>query len=72
MDEERELLEMSEIPTANDESIRKHEHFGKLFDATPIPDHIDGFELENGEKVRECWPEGTDRAKEVGPFRWSG
>ena len=56
---------MSDIPPANDKKIRDHEHFGKLFDATPIPDHLDGFEQTNAEDVRKSWPEGTDDAKEV-------
>ena len=62
---EPELLEMSDIPPANDKKIRDHEHFGKLFDATPIPDHIEGFQQTNGADVRKSWPEGTDNAKKV-------
>lgn len=65
LEKEKELLELSDIPPPNDAKIRQHDHFGKLFDATPIPDHVDGFELIDGESVREVWPEGTDVAKEV-------
>lgn len=65
LDKERDLLEMSDIPPPNDPSIRKHEHFGKLFDATPVPEHVEGFELKDGDDVRTVWPEGTDVAKEV-------
>ena len=56
---------MSDIPSANDTSIKKHKRFAKLFDETPIPDKLDGFEFKNAEKVHEVWPEGTDAAKEV-------
>jgi deoxyribodipyrimidine photo-lyase len=56
---------MSELPTANDKSVRSHEHFGKLFEETSIPDSLMGFELSEGSQVRECWPEGLDTAKEL-------
>jgi len=56
---------MSPLPESNDASIRKHETFGKLFEATPVPDHIEGFEVENQEELSEVWPEGTEKAKEV-------
>ena len=56
---------MSDVPKANDASIKKHPRFGKLFDETPIPDHVEGFKLENPEEVHKIFPEGTDTAKEV-------
>jgi deoxyribodipyrimidine photo-lyase len=56
---------MSEIPEANDKSIREHKDFGKLFDATPVPEYVEGFKVEEGEKLQELWPEGMDNAKEV-------
>jgi len=62
---EPKYLKMSDAPSANDESIRKHEHFGKLFDETSVPESIKGFELKEGSEVRECWPEGLDTAREA-------
>ena len=60
---------MSPLPESNDASIRKHETFGKLFDATPVPDHLEGYEVDNQEEISEVWPEGTEKAKEVShPF----
>jgi deoxyribodipyrimidine photo-lyase len=56
---------MSPLPESNDESIRKHETFGKLFEATPVPDSLEGFEVDNKEELSEVWPEGTEKAKEV-------
>ena len=57
---------MSPLPESNDASVRKHETFGKLFEATPVPDHLEGYEVNDPEKVHEVWPEGTENAKEVG------
>jgi deoxyribodipyrimidine photo-lyase len=65
LDKEPELLDMSPMPESNDASIRQNDTFGKLFEATPVPDHIEGFELKDAEKIHEVWPEGTDKAKEV-------
>lgn len=65
LDEEPGLLNMSPIPQANDESVRKHKTLGELFDATPVPASLEGFELKDAEKISEVWPEGTDRAKEA-------
>jgi hypothetical protein len=56
---------MSPLPESNDVSIRKHESFGKLFEATPVPDSLEGFEVDNKEELSEVWPEGTEKAKEV-------
>lgn len=53
------------MPESNDASIRQDDTFGKLFEATPVPDHIEGFELKDPEKIHDVWPEGTDKAKEV-------
>ena len=61
----KSYLELSEIPKANDASIKKHQRFGKLFDETSIPDHIEGFEFKNPEEVHKLFPEGTDAAKQV-------
>lgn len=65
LDEEPSLLNMSPLPHANDESVRKHKTLGDLFDATPVPDSLEGFELKDSETISEVWPEGTDHAKEV-------
>jgi hypothetical protein len=60
---------MSPLPESNDASIRKHESFGKLFEATPVPDSLEGFEVDNKGELSEVWPEGTEKAKEVShPF----
>lgn len=59
---------MSPTPKGNDKSIRQDTHFGKLFDATPLPDRVDGFEPKDKDKMKECWPEGLDKAKEVSIF----
>jgi hypothetical protein len=56
---------MSPRPESNDASIREHESFGKLFEATPVPDSLEGFEVDNKEELSEVWPEGTEKAKEV-------
>ena len=65
LDKEPSLLKMSSVPEANNASIRSHEHFGKMFGATPIPDHIEGFQCKDAAKMAEVWPEGTKVAKEV-------
>ena len=65
LEKEPKYLKMSDIPEANDKSIREHKDFGKLFDATPVPEYVEGFKVEEGEKLQELWPEGMDNAKEV-------
>ena len=65
LDEEPSLLDMSPLPEANDKSVRQHKTLGELFDATPVPDSLEGFELKDAETLSEIWPEGTDKAKEV-------
>jgi deoxyribodipyrimidine photo-lyase len=65
LEKEPHLLELSDPPHGNDVGIRQHEHFGKLFDATSIPDQVEGFECEDREEMAEVWPEGTEVAKEV-------
>lgn len=56
---------MSKLPLGNDPSIRNDPHFGKLFDATSIPDQVEGFECPDRDQIAEVWPEGTEAAKEV-------
>jgi hypothetical protein len=63
---------MSPLPESNDASIRKHETFGELFEATPVPDSLEGFEVDNREELSEVWPEGTEKAKEVSHFFVAG
>lgn len=65
LDKEPNLLNMSPLPKANDASVRKHKLLGELFDATPIPEYVEGFKLEDPETIHEVWPEGTDNAKQV-------
>ena len=65
LSKEKSYLELSDIPKANDASIKKHKRFGKLFDETSVPDHIEGFELKNPGEVHKLFPEGTDAAKHV-------
>ena len=65
LDEEPSLLNMSPLPQANDQSVRKHKILGDLFDATPVPDSIEGFELKDAETISEVWPEGTENAKQA-------
>lgn len=70
LDEEPSLLNMSPLPEANDQSVRQHKTLGELFDATPVPDSLEGFELKDAETISEVWPEGTDKAKEVRHVTW--
>lgn len=56
---------MASLPSANDPSVRQDSHLSTLFEATPIPDQVEGFECQDREKMAEVWPEGTDKAKEV-------
>lgn len=56
---------MSPLPQANDASIRKHQTFGDLFEATPVPEYVEGFKLDDSESIHDVWPEGTDNAKDV-------
>ncbi|ORX40843.1 DNA photolyase, FAD-binding/Cryptochrome [Kockovaella imperatae] len=65
LSKDKTYLEMSDIPKGNDASLKKDKRFGKLFDVTPIPDHVEGFELKDSEEVHKLWPEGTDAAKEL-------
>ncbi|KAL7420904.1 DNA photolyase phr1 [Cryptotrichosporon argae] len=59
-----ELLEESPVPAGNDGRVRSHDVYAQLFD-TAVPDAVEGFECENEDIMRECWPEGTDNAKEL-------
>lgn len=72
---------MSPLPEANDASVRQHKIIGGLYDATPVPDSLEGFELKDADKIHEVWPEGTETAKEVshlpsrhgkGQLTWAG
>jgi len=65
IEKEASLLDMSPLPDSNDPSIRQHEHVGKLFNTSTIPDHVEGFECKDAEKMVELYPEGTEVAKEV-------
>lgn len=56
---------MSPLPESNDASIRNHDTFEKFFEATPVPDSLEGFEVDNREELSEVWPEGTEKATEV-------
>ncbi|KAK4689672.1 deoxyribodipyrimidine photo-lyase, partial [Tremellales sp. Uapishka_1] len=63
LDEDRSFLEESPLPMANETSIHEHARFKSLFDETPIPSHVDGFECGDAEKMAEVWPEGIEKAK---------
>jgi len=65
IDDTPSFLDLQPTPKANDASIKQHERFGKLFDETDIPDHVEGFECKDAERMAELWPEGMDHAKEV-------
>ncbi|TCD68221.1 hypothetical protein EIP91_011393 [Steccherinum ochraceum] len=53
-------------PQANNESIRSHDTYGKLF-SMPVPEVVEGFELakDDAEQMRTCWAAGEDIAKEM-------
>jgi hypothetical protein len=57
---------MADIPAGNDAACRTDPGFAALFDATPIPAHVEGFECKDVDVMTEVWPEGTAKAKEVG------
>lgn len=59
------LEECPEV-SPNNKTCKLSEKLAPLFD-TPIPEHLDGFELEtnNKRKMREVWPEGEDTAVKV-------
>lgn len=65
MEDEPELLEESPKPEANNKSVRSHDIFGKLFDESQIPDYVEGFKCADVEQMKESWPEGLDKAREV-------
>ena len=60
------FLEECPGPSPNDKDCRLLEKLNPLFD-TPIPEKLDGFELESDEKLKMCevWPEGEDVALKV-------
>ncbi|WWC92474.1 uncharacterized protein L201_007432 [Kwoniella dendrophila CBS 6074] len=64
LDQQPKYLEMSPSPKPNNESIKSNDKFAKLFE-DKIPDHIEGFECPESEKLKELWPEGLDKAKEL-------
>ncbi|WVQ63543.1 uncharacterized protein L199_001696 [Kwoniella botswanensis] len=64
LDQQPHYLNMSPSPKANDDSIKSNDQFNKLFEED-IPDHVEGFECPESEKLKEVWPEGTDQAKEL-------
>lgn len=68
LDQQPSFLKVSSMPDANDPSIRKHELFSKLFGATPIPDHVEGFQCLDAQTMADIYPEGTEVAKEVIPY----
>ncbi|WRT70869.1 uncharacterized protein IL334_007868 [Kwoniella shivajii] len=64
LDQQPKYFDMSPTPKSNDQSIKSDEKFSTLFD-DKIPDSLEGFECPESDKLKELWPEGTDRAKEV-------
>ncbi|GLB33926.1 putative DNA photolyase [Lyophyllum shimeji] len=59
-------LEDCPKPQPNSKSIHKSKKFAPLFD-TPVPDVVDGFELQEDDRKRMCefWPAGEDVASEI-------
>lgn len=62
-----QYLAKSPSPTANDESIHKSEKLRALFDSTPIPDCIPGFELTSEQlaHMESAFPAGEVAASEI-------
>lgn len=60
------MLEEVPEPEANDESVRKHDILGKIFDHK-VPQQIDGLECKDRATMKKVWPEGTEKALQV---RW--
>ncbi|KAH9951658.1 DNA photolyase [Amylocystis lapponica] len=64
---EDDPLACAPSPAANDPSVRQHSIFDRLFDQ-PVPEEVEGFTLrdpDERERMRTCWPEGEDVAKEM-------
>ncbi|VDB85450.1 unnamed protein product [Peniophora sp. CBMAI 1063] len=51
-------------PQANADTIQSDAVFADLFKAE-IPDHVDGFECDDSDAMRESWPAGSDAAREM-------
>lgn len=51
-------------PDANDEAIRSHPIFGKLFE-DEIPEYLEGFKCKDQDLMDKIWPEGTESAVKV-------
>ncbi|KZV76131.1 hypothetical protein PENSPDRAFT_741498 [Peniophora sp. CONT] len=62
-DVNKHLAEAPE-PAANSKAIKSDSKFGKLFESD-IPDHVDGFECEDADVMRELWPAGSDAGREM-------
>ena len=72
IEQEPHLLDLSPIPAGNDKGIRNG-GLAKLFEETPVPESVAGFECDDSDSMSEVWPEGTDAAKEVcsTPIAWT-
>jgi deoxyribodipyrimidine photo-lyase len=59
-----DYLEESPEPSANDESIKEHPVYGKIFEQV-VPENVKGFECKDRETMMKVWPEGTENALRV-------
>ncbi|EIW66272.1 hypothetical protein TREMEDRAFT_35180, partial [Tremella mesenterica DSM 1558] len=64
LEKEPNLLEVSPLPQGNDPSVRQGP-LKDLFDATSVPEDIKDFVPEDKHLLKECWPEGTDAARQL-------
>ena len=60
---EEHLFEAAD-PESNDEGIRHHPVYGKMFDEK-VPEYLKGFECRDKELMEVIWPEGTEAAVQV-------
>ncbi|PRP75200.1 hypothetical protein PROFUN_15963 [Planoprotostelium fungivorum] len=63
VNENDNLLETSEDPEANDESVRKDKSLHSLFEEE-IPSEVEGYECADAEKMAQLWPAGYHSARE--------
>ncbi|TFK55994.1 hypothetical protein OE88DRAFT_1731629 [Heliocybe sulcata] len=59
-----EWIEEVPRPWPNSEDIYSNPTLKALFDAE-VPDHVNGFECRDRERMREVWPAGEDTARQI-------
>jgi deoxyribodipyrimidine photo-lyase len=64
LDANPEHLYEAADPEANEEAVRSHPVYGRLFD-NAVPDYVEGFRCPDHELMNKIWPEGTESAIEV-------